>query len=127
VHPYKSKNQVIRSYEVGLSVFLREAGFKPGAVVPVESLRVGWPLPKKSYNPTVKAPMQLLHKGMPFVKGELLRDNPRHQRLGPVLREMARAGYPLELIEFDRPSSTSLRARVSELWASLRARPLGTD
>ena len=45
----------------------------------------------------------LLKKGMPFVKVELLRDNPIGIRLGPVYKALSKTNYDLNLISFDRP------------------------
>lgn len=108
VLPYKNKEQLIRSYEVGLTTFLTEAGLKGLALVPVGS----WVhdgasrarLERKRRNPTSYYPCELLHAGMPLVKVELLRDNPARIPLHPVLEGMRGSGYDLSLIEFDRPA-----------------------
>jgi hypothetical protein len=47
--------------------------------------------------------MRLLRAGMPFVKVELLRDNPVGARVFPVVRHLRRVGYDMSLLEFDRP------------------------
>lgn len=102
VLPYRDKKQVIRSYEVGLTTFLLEAGLTADAYVRVKAL------PESDGdefrgNATCLIPATLLDKGMPYVKVELLRDNPCRIDIEPVRRRLRRAGYAEELIEFDRP------------------------
>ncbi|MBI4701105.1 MAG: hypothetical protein HY744_08095 [Deltaproteobacteria bacterium] len=110
VLPYRDKAQAIRSYEVGLTVFLQGAGFQPRAFVPSESLvpsgLLGRLYRHRRGNPTCCHPLRLLRRGMPFVKVELLRDNPVRVPLAPVLRALRRAGYDRSLLEFDRPRTT---------------------
>ncbi len=106
VVPFANKKQVIRSYEVGLTVYLAEQGFRGGAVVPFEHVHPRQLLVrsrfKKPMNTTTRVPMRLLARKMPFVKIELLRDNPYSVPVLPVLLAMRRAGYPMDLVEFDR-------------------------
>jgi hypothetical protein len=54
-------------------------------------------------NPPCEFALPLLRRGMPLVKVELMRDNPYRARLGPIRAEIARSGYDLRLLEFDRP------------------------
>lgn len=109
VLPYRDKNQLIRSYELGLSVFLRDQGFTSAALVPSSAAPKRWLprlLPVAHPNPTLCWPMTTLKLGMPFVKLELLRDNPRGIDLRPIHQAIEKAGYDLSLIEFDRASPT---------------------
>lgn len=108
VLPYRNKEQVIRSYEVGLSTYLQEAGFKAEALVPVNlvlSRSVAAQFARKmwSQNPTSHQPLRLIEAGCPFIKVELFRDNIGQVPLEPVRRAMASRGYDITLIEFDRP------------------------
>jgi len=119
VLPYRNKEQVIRSYELGLSQFLREQGLKPAAFVPMaswlDSASQQSRLCGKRQNATLYFPMQLLAAGMPFVKAQLLRDNPARVRLEPVLQVMREAGYDTTSIHFDRPAARrSFAAAVRE-------------
>ena len=97
----------MRSYEVGLSQWMEEAGLRGQAVVPTAALfrrRIWDRLHRfERWNPACRYPLRILRGGSPFVKVELLRDNPDGVRLGPVYRELARLGYDRELIAFDRP------------------------
>lgn len=106
VLPYANKRQVIRSYEVGLSCHLREQGFVGEAVVPVDDLFPPWPYELlfryKRRNPTCYHPVRCMDHGMPFVKAEVLRDNPGRVSLGAVYRAIAKLGYDRDLIVFDR-------------------------
>jgi lipopolysaccharide biosynthesis protein len=124
VLPYRSKIPVVLSYEVGLTSFLIDSGFHPGAFLPTEAWtswaeRRGMDLTRR-WNTTLFHPMQLIEHGMPFVKVMLLRDNVGGVRLGPVYRAMAGAGYDLDQVEFDRPAEPldrKLRARARRLWS----------
>ncbi|MET0592097.1 MAG: rhamnan synthesis F family protein [Polyangiaceae bacterium] len=101
VLPYRDKSQVVRSYEIGLSCFLREQGFVPAAVVPVASVPVPW-FRRRKPNPTLAYAETLLRSGMPFVKVELLRDNPFGRPLAAVYLALEAAGYDGSLVVFDR-------------------------
>jgi lipopolysaccharide biosynthesis protein len=106
VLPYRDKEQVIRSYELGLTQFLREHGLKPGAFVPLGSW-LSSPLRRarlcaRRRNATLYYPLQLIAAGMPFVKMQLLRDNPAGVSVAEVLRAMGAAGYDVSQVRFDR-------------------------
>jgi lipopolysaccharide biosynthesis protein len=110
VLPYKNKRQIIYSYEVGMSAFFRDQGFRlePAMEVPllygVERGSIWYePICRVTGNPTVRNPAELIRLGMPMVKVELLRDNPFSVNLKKVYREIDRTGYDRSLIEFDRP------------------------
>jgi rhamnosyltransferase len=98
VLPYRNKWQVIRSYEIGLTHFLLDQGFKPSVVASVGDprLRIG------VCNPCIGMPIALTKLGVPYVKVELLRDNPYHLRLAPVRARMAALGYPIDCVELER-------------------------
>lgn len=113
VLPYRSKDQVIRSYELGLSTWLVENGHRGSALVPFKTLRHG-----NQANPSVIHALEVLERGMPYVKVEVLRDNPGRIPLGPIRRRMAAAGYDPSLVEFDRPA----RALEAPLLRRLRER-----
>ncbi|MGZ3423491.1 MAG: rhamnan synthesis F family protein [Polyangiales bacterium] len=136
--PYTDKDQLIRSYEVGLSRLLLDQGFAlramvgqndfHGSVLPprmaLADLDAWWStvarragLTPAAMNLTTTQPVELLRAGMPFVKIELLRDNPRSIPLEPVLKEMAASGFDMSLIEFDRPFKA--RGLTPERLASL--------
>lgn len=119
--PYRDKGQIIRSYEVGLSVLLSEAGFRGRAFVSLPTLFPQFPIDMfvryKGRNPLCYHAVRTLRRGLPFVKAELLRDNPVNVRLGPVRRELKRTRYDLSLIEFDRPSTTrSITKRLADVF-----------
>lgn len=90
VLPYKDKMQVILSYELGLSVHLLESGLNLGAYRPTQ---VVCPeiAPHARPNPVIHRPVELLRTRMPFVKREVLRDNPGRADLEEV-RRLMRAG-----------------------------------
>jgi rhamnosyltransferase len=128
--PYSDKFQVIRSYEVGLTTFLTEAGLRGRALVPAHTLfpriyrvlrryRRRWRV-----NPTCRVPEVLVDRGMPYVKVELLRDNPLEIDLRPLTRRLKRIGFDFSLVEFDRAPRphglaklvAKMRERVEALW-----------
>jgi len=98
VLPYRHKWQVIRSYELGLTHFLLDLGFKPAVVGSVNDPRLHLGVS----NPCMRVPMELIEMGVPYVKAELLRDNPYHLRLAPIRARMAALGYPVDLVELER-------------------------
>jgi lipopolysaccharide biosynthesis protein len=104
VLPYRDKDQVIRSYELGLTRFLEEGGLVPAAFVPmgswVESPAGRKRLCDKGRNATLFYPLQLLSAGMPLVKVQLLRDNPGRVALPPILRAMKENGYDVSHLRF---------------------------
>ena len=124
VLPYRNKCAAVMGYELGLTQFLSDSGFQPGAFLPTESW-TSWADRRRMdlwrrWNPTLFHPARLLSRGMPFVKVGLLRDNFGEVSLKPVYRAMAEAGYDLELVKFDRrpPSrDRKLRARARRLWS----------
>jgi lipopolysaccharide biosynthesis protein len=126
VLPYRSKGPVVLGYEVGLTSFLVESGFRPGAFAPVESW-ASWADRRRMdlerrWNPTLFHPEKLLSRGMPFVKAMLLRDNIGMVSLDPVYQAISASGYDLALIEFDRAPvvrHAGLRARVRRLWSRI--------
>jgi lipopolysaccharide biosynthesis protein len=108
--PYKTKRQVIHSYEIGMSRFLRDYGFvlqpavNVGQLFGVPNGSVWYePICKVSGNPTVRYGAEFIELGLPLVKVELLRDNPFGVRLDRVYQAIERTGYDLSMIEFDRP------------------------
>lgn len=107
VLPYRSKFEVIRTHEIGLSQRLREAGFQGRASFPSRDVLPRPPLDRLLLNTgtnlTCAQPLLLLRAGMPLVKVEMLRDNPSWVWLAPVLAYLRWRGFDLSLVEFDRP------------------------
>jgi rhamnosyltransferase len=126
VLPYRDKSQLIRAYEVGLSVFLQEAGFTRASFISGESL---FPpgLRRRAFkftdrNLTRYYPERLVKAGMPFVKVEVLRDNPGGVPLEPIRRAMRMAGYDERLVRLDRKPKTESWSR--DLYFHRFQRPL---
>ncbi|MCE1228287.1 MAG: rhamnan synthesis F family protein, partial [Firmicutes bacterium] len=101
VLPYRAKMQVVRAFEVGLSIYLQEQGLTWSAAFPGiprcgdlwANLRIRKSLrhrPKK--NPTLLYADQLLEAGMPYVKTMLLAQNPYKLRLQEIQRMMEQRG-----------------------------------
>lgn len=93
VQPYRSKLQVINQYEVTLARFATVSGFKAGAVFSLAELGVS----SKS-NLTLVAWRLLIERGFPFIKAQLLRDNPFKVDISGWERVLTDAGYDTGLI-----------------------------
>jgi SAM-dependent methyltransferase len=131
VLPYRNKRQVIRSYELGLTQWLVDAGFTVAAYCPwrkvvrylAENPRHAFPLPHalsgiprlasrlshfllrvtgrlyiRPANPTIAFPGELLELGVPFLKLEVLRENPFDRDLDDIRRRVEAMGYPPALL-----------------------------
>jgi lipopolysaccharide biosynthesis protein len=92
VMPYRSKDQVILAYELGLSTWLWENGFTGGAAFPPNSQPRAWLADllvrhtrpwvyRKRKNPTLYYPDRLWRAGMPYLKVDLFRRKPVRTRL----------------------------------------------
>jgi lipopolysaccharide biosynthesis protein len=66
IGPERSKRDIIRKYEVGLTQLLLNDGFKAGATIE----------DNESENPPIHNPFGIIEKGFPFIKTALLRANP---------------------------------------------------
>lgn len=97
--PLPDKRDVIRRYEVGLSQLLRRSGLRLRAFVAETS---GSPSGDAAMNPTIGRALALIRARMPFVKVELLRDNPLSVALAPIREAMEQSGYDLSLVELHR-------------------------
>jgi lipopolysaccharide biosynthesis protein len=106
---YRHKHVVINQCEIGLSRRLAAAGHSFEAYIPFEDMqkqfRGGEPgltamVVGNRQNPTHKAWRTLMNKGCPFLKIQLLRDNPLDVDLNgweAVLGDVS--GYDLKLIQ----------------------------
>jgi SAM-dependent methyltransferase len=100
VLPYVNKTQVILSYEIGLTQWLLESGFKPGVFCSFEKLgnycqTTGKRLRKKD-NTSVKHALELLNIGSPFIKRDAVRN--LKVDIAQVLQYLQQQSYPAELI-----------------------------
>jgi rhamnosyltransferase len=113
VLPYRNKWQVIRSYEIGLTDFLVQSGFEAAAYLPSDALFPEGPMRllhrHKRKNPTCYHALRLIERGMPYVKVELLRDNPAKVDLAPVYEALERRGYDKRLIDVRAPTGAASR------------------
>jgi len=99
---HRDKQRVIDEGELRLTRVLMDHGLKPAAFVSCDRLP-GWGLLRRlrrrrrsiENNPTLIHPAKLLELGMPYVKLELLRDNPNRVDLEPVLDRLRAAGMHL--------------------------------
>lgn len=102
IDPHQSKQQIINSYEVGLSNYLSDRGFVGRAFAATQS----WASPFKRWwmrrtqhaNATLWYPLELLNAGMPFVKVALLKDKSKPV-VPAVVEAMRLAGYNVDLLQ----------------------------
>jgi lipopolysaccharide biosynthesis protein len=110
VLPYRSKLNIIHSYELGLSVFLEENGFKSAVAFPMGASGNGLihnVLYRRnptfqmhhSRNPTLYYPDQLIRAGMPYLKLQLFQQNPYKLSLGLVQKLARRHGFDLGFLD----------------------------
>jgi lipopolysaccharide biosynthesis protein len=130
VLPYRDKSQVIRSYEIGLTCWLEQNGFKWASVFPEQAIwrrhfeertlltkvkdRIRNRRPP-GLNTTVRQPRILIEAGMPFLKAVLLK--PGNDLLQPeVAYSLLRtSALPKEALEELLPrSSVSIPAEDPE-------------
>ncbi|MBK7399927.1 MAG: hypothetical protein IPJ34_27670 [Myxococcales bacterium] len=103
VLPMKTKSQIIRSYELGLTSFFVESGFRLASLMPYGTFPPPPTLARlrgaRRGNPTIFHPLELLERGSPYVKVELFRDNRFGFDLSALRAAMAARGFDLALID----------------------------
>jgi len=87
--PLADRQEVINRYELKLTRYFREHGFKSGSLIKSMDIRLLCLknlslIFKKKKNPTLYYPDQLLQLRMPFAKIQLLRDNPFNLQLNEI-------------------------------------------
>ena len=113
VHPIEHKMTIIKKYEIGLSKFVEKRGYITGAMFephwlsPTEKLRLiiqdmNLREPRRSFkfakrvihaktmNPNHELWREMIQAGVPFIKVELLRDNPQNVGLEAIYRFVSR-------------------------------------
>jgi SAM-dependent methyltransferase len=115
VLPYSNKNQVIRSYEVGLSQWLIGNGFKYHVYFSWRQIvRYLYSLSHRKYrklkNPSVAYAFELICLGFPFLKLEVLRENPYKIDTSKIISLLRESSYPLENLQLNAPKRTPLKS-----------------
>jgi lipopolysaccharide biosynthesis protein len=109
VRSQPNKTNLIRSYEVPMLAKLESAGLRGAVLFPCQP---GWG--EKMRNPVIHAWAELVRAGFPFLKVQLLRDNPGHTDLLGWRTVAAANGYDVGLIEAflaeHCPGAAALRA-----------------
>lgn len=108
VRPVPSKHLMIRRYEVGLTQRLMRAGLRCQALWPVATMR----LPDRAsttVNPTHDLWRQLLAAGFPFIKRELVRDNPARIPDAAEWRQVIGAMDGAEIAEIEQDLHSAAR------------------
>jgi len=100
VLPYTNKLQVIQSYEVGLTQWFVESGFRAGVYCCFEQIgllcrNAGKRLRRKD-NTSVKFALELLQAGSPFLKRDAVRN--RKVAMDMVMPLLQKMGYPTALM-----------------------------
>ena len=110
VLPYRDKQALILSYELGLTAYLSDYGFRGGSFATIAGVPSGAAsFAKKAKDPTLFHPDRLLRCGLPFVKVSLFRDNPGHVALEKVTALMEAADFDTKLVPFYEQDSRSQR------------------
>jgi rhamnosyltransferase len=140
VEPLNDKREIIRRYEVGMTAFVEDCGAITTQIFDQKALPLHTRLraafingrrKKKSRLSTLRSYLQgdmrgtahaywrsAIEAGVPFLKVELLRDNPRELPLHRVFQYLAaRTNYDLTLIErhlrrITRPDTTSAQQEI---------------
>ena len=86
------KSNLIRAYEVSMLAKLEAAGLRGEVLFPNRDRKL------RRMNPTIHGWRKLNEEGFPFVKIELLRDNPANENLSGWREIVAAHGYDTELI-----------------------------
>lgn len=102
VLPYRNKAQVIRSYELGLTLYLTQCGLRAGAFASIDTMPLDMQAKYRYRNPTLYWPVELLRLGLPFIKVELMRDNPGGVSLEALRDAISQYGYDLRGSGCDR-------------------------
>jgi lipopolysaccharide biosynthesis protein len=88
----RDKDEIIRTYEVGMLQRLRRRGLRGAALVPAAAGQTA------KENPTLHRWRQILAAGAPYLKVQLLRDNPHHQPIADWPQVVQARGYDPDLI-----------------------------
>jgi hypothetical protein len=98
--PYTNKNQIVMSYEVGLTQWLLDSGFRPDAYCNIFKLAAHAQHTRQRIrlkdNQTLKNPKMLLDIGCPFLKREITRTRPTE--LKPLAKILHSNNYPENLL-----------------------------
>lgn len=106
------KRSVILAYELGVAEFFQSRGLTCVALATTAALGGGRPWLGRQLaglSPPLWAPEELLALGMPYVKVELLRDNPLGVSLTGVRRAIEAVGLRAEADAFGGTTVSSLR------------------
>lgn len=108
VLPYSNKNQVIRSYEIGLSQWLIGNGLEASVYCSWKQLAkfllsLNYAKYNKPINPSVAHAVEIIKLGVPFLKLEVIRDNPFNTDVNQIISLLHDANYPVDYLMFNAP------------------------
>jgi hypothetical protein len=124
VLPYQDKMQIIRSYEVGLTVWLQQHGFTWRAAFPQAQVLAQCRVPRgirarfrarfsgakpRGPNTTLSMPRELLDAGMPFLKAALIAPDNGYLDCADALSLLAEKQLPAEALDDLRRATDSGR------------------
>lgn len=108
VLPYRDKQAIILSYELGLTAYLSDCGFRAGSFAALPRMNipasVRHRLLVKKRDPTLFHADTLLLNGVPFVKVNLFRNNPGRVRLQDLYLLLQKNSFDLSLLPAEAPS-----------------------
>lgn len=94
---FSDKNEVINEYELNLRTYVEDAGLKADILFPIDSYVRSSP-ERFGDNPTLVKWRALLNAGFPFVKVQLLRDNPHADLMLGWRQALRDAGADVDMI-----------------------------
>lgn len=102
VLPYRDKQAIILSYELGLTAYMKDCGFRVGSFAALPRMQISpavrHRLLVKKRDPTVFHADTLLSNGVPFIKVSVFRDNPGRVPLAPLYRLLSQNSFDLMLM-----------------------------
>ncbi|WP_332303000.1 rhamnan synthesis F family protein [Rhizobium sp. GR12] len=105
---WKDKFRIISAYEVAMTAKYESAGLRCGALFDSDR-RLGG----RRINPSINLWREILQQGYPFVKVQLLRDNPTNENIAGWRRLLVQNGFDLDAIVLqlskEAPHAVSLR------------------
>lgn len=120
VLPYSNKSQVIRSYEIGLSQWLIGNGLKASVYCSWKQLAkfllsFNRAISNKPVNPSITHPVEIIKLGVPFLKLEVIRDNPSNCNVNQIISLLHDVDYSVDYLMLNAPKrSPRIKAESKE-------------
>lgn len=90
---WQDKNRIIALYEIGMTGKLMRAGLKCGPLYETDETHGNW-----HHNPSIHCWRELIKRGFPFVKTQIIKDATAEDRIADVTDFLLREGFQKNLI-----------------------------